>query len=125
LLSEAEVLRKTRVLLASCFALLLNSVNAQMASDDLEIQVKNLVQNGDDVTVLVEVSNKSQKSFDHVEGACAVYNSAGTMIGGARSLMVENLHASELAFDAAQVPVLKSQTATRAACRLNKVHIAQ
>jgi hypothetical protein len=78
-----------------------------MASDDIELQVKNIVQNGDDVTILVEVSNKSQKSFDHVEGACAVYNSAGTMIGGARSLLVENLHASEVAFDGSQVPISK------------------
>jgi hypothetical protein len=63
--------------------------------------------------VLVELRNKSSKSFDHVGGACAVFNSAGMMIGSARFVLVENLHASEVAFDGAPVPVLKSQTGTK------------
>jgi hypothetical protein len=51
--------------------------------------------------MLVELGNKSSKSFDHVEGACAVFNSPGMMIGCVRSVLVENLHASEVAFDGA------------------------
>jgi hypothetical protein len=71
LFPQGEVLRIINVPFALCLAAcVVSAAQPKMLTGDIDIQVKNIGQNGDEVTVLVELGNKSSKakSFDHVEG---------------------------------------------------------
>jgi hypothetical protein len=89
----------------------------------VKIAVTDIVQNKDEVMVSLDVSNRSSKSFDRVEAACAIFNSAGMMIGAKRPILLHDLQANSTAHDGTIVTVLKSQVGNKAICRLNDLRI--
>jgi hypothetical protein len=67
--------------------------------ETVNITVTKFVQSKDEVTVSLDVSNRSSKSFDTAEAACAIFNSAGMMIGVKRPIPLHNLQANSTAHD--------------------------
>jgi hypothetical protein len=60
----------------------------------VNIAVTKFVQNKDKVTVSLDLTNKSSKPFDTVEAACAIFNSAGMMIGAKRPILLHDVQAN-------------------------------